>query len=151
MKWITRLSEYKQALGLERCPNYGAGSNITYCKKEVQSVILQWKCEKCGTVFTLADSPKFCPVCGCGDFINAAEHKKAKQTAEKICHELSVMIPEIEAAWNKYAQLQARYEEKVQTLRQYKHRGIITEEEIPKPNKKQVQTLLREIRANKKR
>lgn len=105
-------------------------------------------CARCGAVFKFQTEPKFCPGCGCGEI--RVHHKKAEETAKRTIEDCNKLIERIEPIWEEYVRLMAEYEDKMQVLRQYKKRGIISEESIPVMKKRTIASELKELRAKKR-
>lgn len=107
-----------------------------------------YKCQKCGKGFRFAKQPDFCPFCGGHDV--SQDNEKARNTALEIIRELDVLALEMETLWSEYAEKWVVYEDKMQTLRVYKRRGIVTEDEMPTIQKKSLANELNAYRKAKK-
>lgn len=110
----------------------------------------EYICGKCGQSFRMAKKPSFCPFCG-GQGSVALNQKKARETALRLISELTESdIPVLEAIRQGYVEQMAIVEYKKQTLRKYKQRGVITEEEMPSYHYPTVNEALKEYRRMKK-
>ena len=111
-------------------------------------VLRKYMCCSCSHVFSSSIEPKFCPLCGKSEFSHP--DTKARRTAleyiEQVKQDQEVML----AMWNGYERQYAVVENMMQLLRQYKKRGIITDDEIPKIVKPKLADKLREYRAEMK-
>ena len=108
----------------------------------------RYVCDDCGARFGCSGVAKFCPSCG-GAWVRA-DRERAKDRAQKYIAECKELVEKAEAAFNAYAEIYCEYEFRVQTLRQYKKRGIITDEQIPRMGKPHVAEKLKEYREKRK-
>lgn len=110
----------------------------------------EYNCSSCGQAFRLANKPSFCPFCG-GQGSVALNQKKARETALRLISELTESdIPVLEAMRQGYVEQMSLVEYKKQTLRKYKQRGIISEEEMPSVHILTAAEALKEYRRKKK-
>ena len=89
-------------------------------------------CDKCGADYEveMGFAPGFCVKCGF-DLPTVEEVKsKARLCAEGWMKELDELRPGVLAARDEWLRRMAEYEDKLQLLRIYKNRGIITQEEL---------------------
>lgn len=108
----------------------------------------QYKCKNCNAGFRLARRPAFCPFCGSNKI--GLDHGKARETGLALIAECNAIAVSLEELWAQYIKLLAEYENKMQTLRVYKKRGIIKEEELPRYNKPTLKNELAALRAKLK-
>lgn len=87
-------------------------------------------CESCGSSFRLAEKPNFCPKCASSNV--RPNTIKAEKYAEAQIARFEELKPKMEKAFDEYASMYGEMEAIRVTLRKYKERGIITEEQIPK-------------------
>lgn len=106
----------------------------------------EYNCSKCGQSFRMANKPMFCPFCGEQSSV-ALNQKRARETALRLIAELNESdIPVLESIRKGYLEQWALVEYKRQTLRKYKQRGVITEEEMPSYRNPTVNEALKEYR-----
>jgi hypothetical protein len=89
-------------------------------------------------------SPRFCPFCG-SESIDEAE-SKSRCTALRLIKECNDMQPDLEKTFSEYMNLLVKYEYKMLTLRQYKHRKIVSSNEMPKYQKPHLNDELKKYR-----
>ena len=87
-----------------------------------------YSCNSCGIAFKLAHDVKFCPYCG-ADTIGV--DGKARKTALSMIEEHNQLMTVALKKFDEYAQVYAEIETIRSTLRAYKSRGLINEEEMP--------------------
>lgn len=109
---------------------------------------MEYKCNDCGNVVRLAKAPRFCPFCGSESI--ERDLTKARANAFQLIESCNKLAAEMEPIFNAYLEKMAQYEWNMQTLRTYKMRGIITEEELPKYRRPQIQRALAEYRRRRK-
>lgn len=107
----------------------------------------QYICGSCKQRVRLSKKPMCCPFC-CSEKI-FPDNEKAKKHAISKIEELKNLIPQIDSTWNAYVEVSAKYEDIMQTLRQYAKRGIIDKMDIPKVEKKHLAVALKEYRESK--
>ena len=109
-------------------------------------------CRNCCTSFSLPKKPTFCPFCGeKGDYWSVdAKREKAKDHAEDVLHQMRGLVPQIEKAWSKYADLYVQFEALKQVVIVYERRGYIKKSDIPTVNKVALSQALREYRSGNK-
>lgn len=88
-----------------------------------------YKCRNCGYAVRLPKVPKYCPQCGSNEI--SKSNDRARTTALKLIDECNDIIAKLEPLLNETVVLQNELEQRMQTLRTYKRRGIITANEIP--------------------
>lgn len=113
---------------------------------EEENAMTDFKCSDCGAAFRLAQKPRFCPYCASP---NVIAHGKALETARKLIAECNEKVEKLEVLWSEYVALQASYELNMLTLRTYKKRGIITDDDMPCYKKKSLKESLAEYRKKK--
>ena len=106
-----------------------------------------YKCRNCGKGFRLATNPLFCPFCG-GNKIEI--NVKARETASQLIRECEELIRILDPMWDEYVGILAMYEIKMRTLRSYKKRGIVSDEELPRHEKRHLRDALMEYQKNGK-
>ena len=107
----------------------------------------QYICNNCKQRVRLSKTPVCCPFCCSEEIIS--DNEKAKKHAQKKIEELQNLLPQLDSAWNDYAEIYVRCEDITQTLRQYAKRGIINTSDIPKTEKKCLAIALKEYRKTK--
>lgn len=110
------------------------------------------KCSACENTYTIeADFvPMHCMKCGSP--VEASPAKtRARIRAEISMYNLRTIIPKVEDARREWISCLAEYEDEMQLLRQYKKRGVVSEEELQKfaYKKTSERDALRELRARK--
>ncbi len=106
-------------------------------------------CRSCNSEFRIGVKPSVCPACGSDNIYNVS-HLIARETAVQLIEELNELKPKLETAFSAYAQLYGRYEAIRITLRQYKKRGIVSEDEVPVIEKPLLREKLKEYREGRK-
>lgn len=106
---------------------------------------MRFVCESCGKSFSLDAIAKCCPYCMSTDIEQSGKSRALKKLEEY--NRLSAQMDEL---MEKYIPLYLEAETIRSTLRTYKSRGIITEEEMPVKKKPQILARLSEYRKNKK-
>ena len=110
-----------------------------------RSLMIQYACNSCGTGFRLRQQPICCPFCGSKEL---TYHTTSKQTALQLVQQVNAWRDEEDAKYEEFLALHVKIENTMQTLRVYKKRGIISEEEMPRPfKKKRLDIALKEYRA----
>lgn len=102
-----------------------------------------FRCSSCGAGFRLAQKPQFCPFCASR---SVTAHGKALETAQRLIAECNEKAEKMEALWSEYVSLLTGYELNMLTLRTYKKRGIITDDDMPRYEKKSLKQSLAEHR-----
>lgn len=77
-------------------------------------------------------------------------HEKAFNHAQECIHRCNALIPALEATQAAYLDLLGQYEKEMQILRMYQRRGIISQEDMPKYNKKKLPETLKAARQKKR-
>ena len=107
-------------------------------------------CDSCGFSFNFAQAPSFCPKCG-KEGAAARDTRKAKETARRMIAELNDEdIPVLESLHAGYIAQLAKINAKLETLRQYKKRGIVAPEEMPVVVLKSARDALKEYREQRR-
>lgn len=111
--------------------------------------MMKYKCLDCYKEFKTDSRVAYCPHCA-SSHIEDVRHIQAKNTAKEKALELLKLKEKIDEKYAEYVSLYVQAESLLQVLRQYKHRGIITDEEIPVLNKPKLSEALKEYRKKKK-
>lgn len=107
-------------------------------------------CDSCGASFNFAIVPSFCPICG-KEGAAARDMRRAKETAQRLIAELNGEdIPVLESLHAGYIAQLAKINAKMETLRQYKKRGIVAPEEMPVVVLKSARDALKEYREQRR-
>lgn len=115
------------------------------------------RCDRCGMAAEVEASrvPSFCVSCG-NDLIDITPvRSKARMRAELAMARLETLAPRMVEAREWWLSALVEYEDEMQILRQYKKRGIVTEDEVERYavsgyKKVQINEALKEYRAKKK-
>lgn len=107
----------------------------------------KYVCMDCGRRLIYAEEPKYCPNCGGANMV--LDRRKSRVHAENCIAKCQEMLPALEASYAEFIQDYVAYEDLMQTLRVYKNRGVVTEEELPKLFKPTLSQSLKEYRASK--
>ena len=107
----------------------------------------KFTCDSCGYSFVGTKDAVFCPYCGGRSF--HVDHDRARKTALVLIAECNELAAKMAPVWSEYVTLLAQYEAKMQTLRAYKMRGIVQEDEMPKNAKKFLKDALAEYRSRR--
>ena len=114
-------------------------------------------CFDCGKEYEVetADCPRFCLSCGASNVDAAPIKTKSRIRAEESMRKLDSLIPKMMEAREIWFAVIVEYEEEMHILRQYKRRGIVSEEEVShysvsRYNKISLNDALKEYRAEKK-
>lgn len=111
----------------------------------------RYLCDSCGASFNFSVVPSFCPICGKESSVTR-DMRKAKATAQRLIAELnSEDIPVLESLHAGYIAQLAKINAKLETLRQYKKRGIVSPEEMPVVVLKSAREALKEYREQRKK
>lgn len=106
----------------------------------------RYYCQSCGMEHIFSHPPKFCPDCGNMNTM-VKDNRKARETALRKIDELKTEdIPAMESIFSSYMAQRVAVEVKMQTLRTYKRRGIVSEEEMPVLERPRLQEKLAEYR-----
>lgn len=111
--------------------------------------LIKYICSNCNKGFTTDSQVSYCPHCASSN-IEVAEHAKSRQTAKEKTLELLRIKEQMDEKYAEYVSLYVQAESILQVLRQYKHRGIITDEEIPSLKKPKLADALKEYRQKQK-
>lgn len=110
----------------------------------------RYLCDSCGASFNFAIAPSFCPICGKESSVSR-DMRKAKATAQRLIAELNGEdIPVLESLHAGYIAQLAKINAKLETLRQYKKRGIVAQEEMPVVVLKSARDALKEYREQRR-
>lgn len=116
------------------------------------------QCEKCHADYSvdIPFTPGFCAKCGNDRVVATVIKTKSRITAEEKMKKMDNLRPRLEKAWGSYIALRAEYEDELQSLAQYRVRGIVSDEEYhsrqtkSKGKRKDLHEALKEYRAKKK-
>lgn len=106
--------------------------------------MIRYVCKNCEAKFSTQKTSMFCPYCGTDQIIS-----DSSAYAQRLIDECNAMVPELETSWEKYISLAAQFDVRVMKLHQYKKRGYITEEMMPKYRKKTMKEAMKEARQSK--
>lgn len=107
-------------------------------------------CNECGKSFNFSDVPKFCPFCGYSDV--ERDNKKQRESALKLIAEYNDIIERMEAFVNDYIIMSKRIKEIRRGLASYKHRKVISAEELPYEKNENLMTFIkRKIKENEQK
>lgn len=108
---------------------------------------MEYICNDCKEVFAATKKPKCCPFCLSEKLICNGKSRQTALPLIKQCNQLTAQLDELMA---KYKPIYLERECILSTLRIYKRRGIITEEEMPKIKRENIQKELAEYRKKRK-
>lgn len=108
---------------------------------------MDYVCQNCNETFSTAKKPKCCPFCLSANFIHEG---KSRQTALALIKRSNQLTAQLEELMEKYKPIYLEREVALNTLRVYKRRGIITEEEMPKIERQSIQKEISEYRKKRK-
>lgn len=108
----------------------------------------QYVCTDCGFSMYCKDEPVYCPKCGQATLTtdNVRAWKYALVCKSR-CQEL---LPELEAKYADFMETYVVYEDSMQVLRQYKKRGILSDDDLPTLFKPRLADSLKEYRRKKR-
>ena len=111
---------------------------------------IQYRCHSCGMSTRLPEEkiPGYCPYCGSTDI--DIDREKARETAGRMIAECNEILRELKPAHDKYISILARYELNMQTLRCYKKRGVVSEDEMPHWKKTLLPSEMKKLRNARK-
>lgn len=116
------------------------------------------KCPKCGRTYELEMGlkPVFCAKCGDRNITVSPVKTKSRVRAEEAMNHMDQIRPRLEKAHRVYVELMGEWEFEMQILRQYKKRGIVTEDEVASYmqdnfDTKKISEALRNYRENRKK
>ena len=87
-------------------------------------------CKKCENGFNFPKVPQYCPFCGSENVI-AFEMLHGRKTALKMIEEYKGILLKLNEFADEYQRLTQRAKEIRKALATYKHKQIITEEDLP--------------------
>ena len=108
---------------------------------------MKYVCQKCGSSFSANKQPKCCPFCLAEDVQYDGSSRK---TALDLIAQADQLTAQIDVLLEKYKSLYLERECFLNKLRAYKHRGVITDDEIPKIKRWNMQKELAEYRRERK-
>lgn len=108
---------------------------------------MKYVCNNCSETFTTDKKPKCCPFCLSENFRGDG---KARQTALTLIKRSDQLTAQLNELMEKYKPIYLEREVALNTLRVYKRRGIITEEEMPKIERQSIQKEISEYRKKRK-
>lgn len=108
---------------------------------------MDYVCNNCNETFSAAKKPRCCPFCLSGNFIYEG---KSRQTALALIERSNQLTAQLNELMEKYKPIYLEREVALNTLRVYKQRGIITEEEMPKIERQNIQKEISEYRKKRK-
>ena len=108
---------------------------------------MKYVCNNCNETFSAAKKPKCCPFCLSENF---RDDSKSRQTALALIERSNQLTAQLEELMEKYKPIYLEREVALNTLRVYKRRGIITEEEMPKIERQNIQKEISEYRKKRK-
>lgn len=92
----------------------------------------QYKCLACGASFKTEFDARLCPQCGSSDVrLDLDHYQKARDTAVELIEKHNSLMKKALKKFDEYQELYAEVELVRSTLRTYKSRGIISDEEMP--------------------
>ena len=106
---------------------------------------MRYYCNKCGKTFSTDAQAKCCPYC-----MNTDIEPTGKASALKMLEKYNELDAAMNELIDQYIPLYLEAETIRATLRTYKARGIISEAEMPKKVRPQIQARLSEYRKNRK-
>lgn len=104
----------------------------------------QYVCMKCGEKIRVSKAPTYCPFCGADGL--ERDNSASKKYGEEMILQATELVPQIEAAQERYISLLAQFENLMQKIRPYVMRGAIDPERVPKIEKITLRTALAEHR-----
>lgn len=108
---------------------------------------MDYVCNNCNETFSAAKKPKCCPFCLSGNFIHEGKSRQTALALIERSHQLTAQLNEL---MEKYKPIYLEREVVLNTLRVYKRRGIITEEEMPKIERQSIQKEISKYRKARK-
>lgn len=87
------------------------------------------QCNVCNNEFNFKEVPKFCPFCGSSGV--ERNMKKQRATALSLIKEYNDLVEQMTSFMAEYNRIIKRDKEIRALLRSYKHRNVITDEELP--------------------
>lgn len=108
---------------------------------------MKYSCQKCGNSFSASKLPKCCPFCLSED---VQYDGCSRKTALALIEQADQLTAQIDVLLEKYKSLYLERECILNKLRSYKHRGVISDDEIPKIQRWNMQGELAEYRRKRK-
>lgn len=108
---------------------------------------MKYVCRNCMETFIVTKRPKHCPFCSSE---NIGSDGKARQTALDLIEHCNQLTMQLDKLMEKYKPLYLERECALNTLRVYKQRGIITDVEMPKIKRDNIQKELTEYRKKRR-
>lgn len=108
---------------------------------------MNYVCTNCKEIFSATKKPKCCPFCSSENLICEG---KSRKTALALIERSNQLTTQLDDLMEKYKPIYLEREIALNTLRVYKQRGIITEEEMPKIKKQNIQKELAEYRQKRR-
>lgn len=112
-------------------------------------IVNLYRCRNCGSVCRSENKNLFCM--NCGSIKIKRYGKKARENAIQIIAELEELNERLVPLWEEYIELSAQREDRMQTLRVYKKRGIISDDEIPRYKNETMRNALASYRTKKRK
>lgn len=107
-------------------------------------------CVACGKTVKDTVKPNYCPKCGKSE-LRYYYDSRSRETALRYISEIQERYRDALMFWKAFAKRYAVIEDKMQILRVYEKRGVISSEEIPSLDKPSLSSALKEYRAEKNR
>lgn len=107
----------------------------------------KYYCPDCKVTFSSSVEPRFCLHCGSAKVQRDMQAARAK--ADALLKSVQHLTSEIEQVWEMLIPLLAERADKMNSLRQYKTRGVITQEEIPTIERMNLGEAMKAYRARK--
>lgn len=108
---------------------------------------MRYTCSDCNETFSAAKKPKNCPFCLSE---NLRYDGKSREKAIELIEYSNQLTSQIEELMEKFKPIYLERECALNTLRVYKQRGIITEEEMPKIERQNIQKEIVKYRKKRK-
>lgn len=110
---------------------------------------MKFKCRVCNAEISLDIAPKYCPFCAADKPKRVKEN--ARNTALQLIERHNALTKELDIIMEKYAPLYLERETIRSTLRTYKARGIISDDEMPDMNRTSIMQNLSAYRKQRKK
>lgn len=107
-----------------------------------------YRCSACGKIFKDETKPNFCQCCGRPE-VFLRYGSKARETALRYIDEVRKLHDEAMIPWRLFAKRYAIIEDKMQVLRVYEKRGVISSDEVPKLRRPSLSEALKGYRDKK--
>lgn len=109
----------------------------------------RYACTTCGQKFRMDGQPCVCPSCGSSS-IDDETNVQARKTALRLIREVNEIISEMDEIFEQYIEKRVDAELRMQTLRTYKRRGIVGDDEMPVFDRPRLAERLNERRKQRK-